>query len=137
MSIYRAIYTSRPFGFDSSILNSILVHARQANARVGITGALICREDVYLQMLEGPEDAVKETIARITRDDRHLEVTVHLAETVSERMFADWAMLHDPAATWIWSRAEVRDDAIERTTAAEVEGFFRRLRDMVGENGPA
>lgn len=136
MSIYRAIYTSRPFGFDSGTLNSILVHARQANARVGLTGALICREDVYLQLLEGPEDEVKKAMERIKRDDRHLEVTVHMAQPVSGRMFASWAMLHDPAASWIWSRADVRDDAIERTTAAEVEGFFRQLRDKAAEGGP-
>lgn len=130
MSIYRAIYTSRPFGFDSGTLNGILVHAQRANQSVGITGALICREDVYLQLLEGPEQAVRTALERIKRDDRHLEVMVHVEKTVSERMFGKWAMLHDPAATWIWSRAEVRDDAIERTTAAEVEGFFQKLSDM-------
>ena len=129
MSLHRLIYTSRPFGFDSGTLNSILVHAQQANPRVGITGALICREDVYLQLLEGPEDAIRKTLDRIRRDDRHLEVTVHVDKPVSERMFAKWAMLHDPAATWIWSRAEVTDDAVERTTEAEVEGFFQKLSD--------
>ena len=127
MSLYRMIYTSRPFGFDSGTLNGILVHAQQENARVGITGALICREDIYLQLLEGPEGEVKKTVERIKRDDRHLEVVVHVEKAVSERMFGKWAMLHDPAATWIWSRAEVTDDAVERATAAEVEGFFDKL----------
>lgn len=131
MSVYRAIYTSRPFGFDSGILNSILAHAQRANPAVGLTGALICREDIYIQLLEGPEDAVKSALDRIKRDDRHLEVTVQVAKTVPERMFAKWAMLHDPAATWIWSRAEVRNDAVERATASEVEGFFEKLRDKV------
>jgi len=129
MSVYRTIYTSRPFGFDSGTLNSILVHAQRANPSVGITGALICREDVYLQLLEGPEDEVRKAMERIRRDDRHLEFTVHVEKTVPERMFGKWAMLHDPAATWIWSRDAVRDDAIERTTAAEVEGFFQKLSD--------
>ncbi len=129
MSVYRAIYTSRPFGFDTNTLNSILVHAQRANPSRGITGALICREDVYLQLLEGPEDEVKKAMERIRRDDRHLEFQVHVEKAVPERMFGKWAMLHDPAVTWIWSRAEVRDDAIERTTEAEVEGFFEKLRD--------
>ena len=66
---------------------------------------------------------------RIRRDDRHVEFQVHVEKAVPERMFGKWAMLHDPAVTWIWSRAEVRDDAIERTTEAEVEGFFEKLRD--------
>lgn len=129
MSVYRAIYSSRPFGFDSNTLNNILVHAQRANPSRGITGALICREDVYLQLLEGPEDEVRKALERIRRDDRHVEFQVHVEKTVPERMFGKWAMLHDPAVTWIWSQAEVEDDAIERTTEAEVEGFFEKLRD--------
>ena len=129
MSVFRAIYSSRPFGFDSGTLNSILVHAQRANPSVGITGALICREDVYLQLLEGPKEEVRKTMERIRRDDRHLEFSVHSEKTVPDRMFGKWAMLHDPAVSWIWSRAEVRDDAIERATEAEVEGFFEKLRD--------
>lgn len=139
MSVFRAIYSSRPFGFDSGTLNHILVHARRANPRVGITGALICRADVYLQLLEGPKDEVLKLAERIKRDDRHLEVMFHVQKPVSERLFGSWAMLHDPAATWIWSRAQVQDDAIQRTSAAEVEGFFHRLSTLAvhPENGQA
>lgn len=129
MKLFRAIYSSQPFGFDEGILSSILVDARRANARDDITGALICRADVYLQWLEGPEDKVRRTLERIERDDRHLEVKVHVADYVDERIFGQWAMLDDPAATWIWSRAEVADGAVVRTTPEEVTGFFLLLRD--------
>ena len=50
----QLIYASRPFGYDDLTLISILMQARENNARNGITGALICREDVFLQILEGP-----------------------------------------------------------------------------------
>ena len=50
----QLIYASRPFGYDDLTLTSILMQARENNARNGITGALICREDVFLQILEGP-----------------------------------------------------------------------------------
>ena len=130
MSLYRIIYSSRPFGYDSSMLNGILMQARRANERDDITGALICREDIFLQLLEGPEDKVKDTVARIKRDDRHIEVRMHVEKHVSDRMFGEWAMLHDPVATWIWTQAEIDDDVIERATEAEVEGFFQRLRDQ-------
>lgn len=130
MSLYRIIYSSRPFGYDSSMLNGILMQARRANERDDITGALICREDIFLQLLEGPEDKVKDTVARIKRDDRHIEVRMHVEKHVSDRMFGQWAMLHDPVATWIWTQAEIDDDVIERATEAEVEGFFQRLRDQ-------
>jgi len=129
MSLFRAIYTSRPFGFDAGILNGILMDARRANLRDGITGALLCRGDIYLQWLEGPEERVRDALARIERDDRHLDVTLHVAESVLERMFGEWAMLHDPAASWIWSQDEVADGAVERATPEEITAVFLRLRD--------
>ncbi|KPF55094.1 MAG: BLUF domain-containing protein [Alphaproteobacteria bacterium] len=128
MDVFRAIYTSQPFGYDSSILDGILMEARRANVRDGITGALICRADIYLQWLEGPEQEVRKTLERIERDDRHLDVKVHVAEHVTERTFAEWAMLHDPAATWIWSQSEIAGGALQRTTPEEITGFFLKLR---------
>ena len=130
MTLFRAIYTSQPFGFDESILGAILLDARRANRRDDITGALICRADIYLQWLEGPEEQVNAALDRIKRDDRHLEVTLHVAEPVTERLFGDWAMRHDPAATWIWTQKQVADGATERATAEEVTAFFLRLRDL-------
>jgi Sensors of blue-light using FAD len=128
MDVFRAIYTSQPFGFDSATLDGILMQARRANIRDGITGALICRADIYLQWLEGPEPEVRKTLERIERDDRHLNVKVHVAELVAERAFGEWAMLHDPAATWIWTQSEIAGGALERTTPEEIKAFFLRLR---------
>lgn len=135
MDHFRSIYTSRPFGFDAAMLNGILADARRVNTRDGITGALICREDIYLQWLEGPEDKIRQALARISRDDRHLEVKVHVAEAVQERVFGEWAMLHDPATSWIWSMQQVANDATEHATAAEVTGFFLTLRDKIDAVG--
>lgn len=135
MALFRAIYTSRPFGFDAGTLNGILLDARRANLRDGITGALICRSDIYLQWLEGPEMQVRAALARIERDDRHLELRVHLAESVSERTFGDWAMLHDPAASWIWSQDEVGDGAVDRASPEEIMAFFMELRGLHGKAG--
>jgi hypothetical protein len=132
MNVFRAIYTSRPFGFDAAILSGILMDARRANLRDGITGALICRADIYMQWLEGPEPQVRNAIQRIERDDRHVDVKVHVAEHVPHRVFGEWAMLHDPAATWIWSQDEIADDAVIRATPEEVTAFFMGLRDKVG-----
>jgi hypothetical protein len=132
MDVFRAIYTSRPFGFDEAILSSILMDARRANVRDGITGAPICRADIYLQWLEGPEVEVRKALERIERDDRHLEMKVHVAEHAAVRAFGAWAMLHDPAATWIWPQSEIADGALERATPDEITSFFLRLRGSRG-----
>lgn len=135
MDLFQAIYTSRPFGFDQAILGGILLDARRANERDGITGALICRSDIYLQYLEGPEAPVRRAIERIERDDRHLEVKIHVAQPVSERMFGAWAMLHDPAVTWVWTQEEIAEGAVDRTTPEEITGFFRRLQQQSLQGG--
>lgn len=127
MTLFRAIYTSQPFGYDEAILSSILMQARKANARDDITGALICRADIYMQWLEGPENKVRDAIARIARDDRHLDVRVHVAEPANARVFGAWAMLHDPAQTWIWTQDEIADGALDAATPQEITDFFLRL----------
>lgn len=127
MALIQLIYASRPFGYDDAMLGGILLDARRCNARDGITGALICRADLYLQLLEGPERAVEDCFGRIQHDDRHIEPRVLLKRTVKTRLFPDWAMRDDPAQSWIWSREAVRDGAMERTTEDEVLGFFTRL----------
>lgn len=128
MSLIQLIYASRPFGFDAAMLNGILFDARGRNARDDITGALICRADLYLQLLEGPPAAVKAAYARIARDDRHLEVNRLLQQPAETRLFGDWAMRDDPARSWMWTQKEVADGAVGRATPEEIIRVFTRLR---------
>ena len=108
-------------------MSGILLHARQGNARDGITGALICRRDIYLQLLEGPTAAVQAVYERIRRDDRHLEVREHVNERVPARLFGDWAMLHDPAQSLIWSPEALTDAKRASLTPTEVRHIFAEL----------
>lgn len=127
MPISQLIYASHPFGFNEVTLASILTTAQRCNARDGITGALICRADLYLQLLEGPQNPVDAAYARILRDQRHTDVRLLSRRDVAERLFPDWAMRHDPARSWMWTQAEVSADAIERATGAEAVAIFERL----------
>lgn len=129
MDLVQIIYSSRPFGFDDALLSGILSDARRNNARDGITGALICRADVYLQMLEGPADVVEAAFARITRDDRHLEVEKRFSMTVTERLFPQWSMRDDPARSWMWTQEDVANGAISNASPMEVLAVFTRLAD--------
>lgn len=128
MTLSRLIYSSRPFGFDQTMLNGILLTARTNNERDGITGALICRADVFVQYLEGPQAELAACYGRIRRDDRHLEVHQHLHEPITARLFGDWAMLDDPVDSLIWDREAVRDGAVERASGEEILTMFGRLR---------
>ena len=130
MPFTQLVYASRPFGFDQATLSAILLDARRANARDGISGALIARHDLYLQLLEGPRDKVEAAYQRIRRDDRHVEVTRLVERPIETRLFPGWAMRDDPAQSWVWSIEEVRAGAVERADEAEVMGFFQRLADQ-------
>jgi len=123
----QVIYWSQPFGYDSAMLGGILLGARRNNRRDGVTGALVCRHDIYLQLIEGFGAAIDALYARILRDDRHLDVRPLWSGTVGERMFPDWEMLDDPARSWMWSAAEVADDAVDKASADEVRAVFARV----------
>ncbi len=127
MSLMQLTYASRPFGFDAATLGGILLDARRCNARDGITGMLICRADLYLQLLEGPEAAVDATYRRIAADDRHMELRLLTRRTVTDRLFPDWAMGDDPARSWLWTKAQLDDDILDRTTEADVLAVFQRV----------
>jgi Sensors of blue-light using FAD len=127
LALLKIVYSSQPFGYDEAMLAGILMDARRCNARDDVTGALICRREVFLQLLEGPERQVRDAFQRIGQDDRHLDIVLHVSEPVSERMFGNWAMLHDPARSWLLSETETSGDCLDRVRSSNVRGIFEAL----------
>lgn len=126
----RLIYRSQPFGFDTAMLAGILSGARRKNPQWGITGALICRHDVYLQLIEGPSDSIEALYSRITKDDRHLDVRLLLQEEMNKRLFPAWAMLDDEAPSRFWSAEDVAKGALEAASPNMLLAPFIRLRNV-------
>ena len=80
-------------------------------------------------MLEGPAPAVKAAYGRIRRDDRMSGGGGGAAACLrsgEERLFADWAMMHDPAQSLAWTTEEIADDLLERVSPAEVRRCSKR-----------
>jgi hypothetical protein len=123
----QLIYASEPFGFDSAMLAGILVRSREKNRAAQITGALICRQDMYLQLIEGPEEAIDAAFARIVKDDRHLAVKVLLSRVAGQRMFPEWEMLDDQMPTLTWSAADVAGGILEVATPETLLEVFERV----------
>ena len=126
MPYSQLIYCSQPFGLDDFTLGSILTSARHHNERNGVTGSLICRGDLFLQMLEGEAEVVQSTYARILRDPRHVDAKRLYVGEAAERLFAGWSMRQDPMRSWMWSREEVAAGAARRATPEEALGVFQR-----------
>ncbi len=123
----QMIYRSQPFGFDRAILAGILTHARRNNARDDITGALVCRQDLYLQLIEGPADKIDALYARILVDDRHCDIQLLLADEVEDRIFPEWTMLDDTMPSMVWSPEHIGEGAIEHSTPAMLRGLFEHI----------
>ena len=132
----QLIYRSQPFVFDRAMLAGILVQARRNNQRDDITGALICRQDLYLQLIEGPEAAIDAVYAKITADHRHDSVHLLLADTVEERMFPEWAMLDDEMPSLTWSPAAIDAGAIEAATPADLKAMFAQIATNARSRSP-
>ncbi len=109
------------------MLAGILSAARRNNPQMGITGALVCRADLYLQLIEGPVDAIDALYARICEDDRHANIELLLTEGMGERLFPNWAMLDDEAPSLFWSAADVATGALEAASPDELLAPFIRL----------
>jgi len=126
--LYRLVYSSKPFGFDTSVLNGLLIDSRENNQKNDITGSLICRADIYLQMLEGPEEKVLKTFDKIKKDDRHLEIEVLLTEKdIKVRLFPNWAMKDDPVKSWMWSKEEIADGAVQESSKEKIFNIFKKI----------
>ncbi len=70
----------------------LLMKARAHNDIHEITGILLYHANSFLQVLEGPEDAVDELFDRIASDPRHKAIQVLRRAEIEERDFADWSM---------------------------------------------
>ena len=57
--------------FSDDDLRELLAKSRSNNMAAGITGMLLYHEGSFLQVLEGPSEAVEHLYARIRRDKRH------------------------------------------------------------------
>ena len=128
----QLIYCSQPFGFDEAMLAGILSRARYNNVRDDITGALVCRHDIYFQLIEGPAAAIDNLYARISVDDRHCDVRLLLSDKVEHRIFPEWSMLDDTMPSMSWSPGEISSGALDTATPealrAVFEGIARKAR---------
>ena len=131
--VKHLIYSSNPVGFDDNVIKEILAVSRDNNTKNDITGALIYRQDLYLQFLERPEDEVDNTYKKIMTDKRHNDLH-KLSESIdSRRLFSTSAMRGDPVETWMWSYEEVKGGLLKNLSAEEASAAFEKLSKNVDQ----
>jgi len=83
-------FSSAPFSEDD--LRHLLAKCRANNTEQDISGQLIYSDGTFMQVLEGPREAVDKTFASIKKDTRHHDVTLIERVTIDERQFPEWSM---------------------------------------------
>lgn len=91
--IYYLIYISTATQpFSKPELLELLAKSRENNAKLGVTGMLLYKNDVFQQILEGPEAAVNSLFLKIKSDPRHHGIIKASDGFEAERQFTDWSM---------------------------------------------
>lgn len=81
--------------FDDDDLEAVLAYSRERNTADGLSGMLVHRAGRFMQLLEGPYDAVMATYSRILADERHGDVSLLVEESIHTRRFPEWSMAFD------------------------------------------
>lgn len=107
--LVRVFYVSAATGPQTpAVTQSILQQSQAYNSQHGITGVLLQGQGVYLQALEGEQEAVNRLYARISVDPRHNRVEMVHCENIEQRRYGNWSMAHaelsdlDPMAQIEW-----------------------------------
>ena len=94
-SLISLIYASRSTeNFHEHEIPDLLKQARIANAKQELTGMLLYISSSFLQVLEGQSEMVDAVFSTILRDKRHTQLTLIARESILERAFEGWTMMH-------------------------------------------
>ncbi|MCR9075768.1 MAG: BLUF domain-containing protein [bacterium] len=77
---------------DQVVVDDIVLPAGIKNNKLEITGCIWFSQDRFLQILEGPREAVEDVYTKILADDRHFDITTVSSSPISKRSFARWGM---------------------------------------------
>jgi len=130
LSIIYSSTAERPF--DDEQLTELLTVSRDNNARDGLTGMLLYRDGRFLQVLEGPTDALRSRMSTIAADSRHHDVMILLEEMTSTRRFPEWTMGFETLADAdLEDSPGFRDSFEDLDDAEDADDTIRVLRPLV------
>jgi hypothetical protein len=94
-SLISLIYASRSAqDFHEHEIPDLLQQVRVANAKQGFTGMLLYIGGSFLQVLEGQPEMVDAVFNKILKDTRHTQIRLIASESIPERAFEGWTMMH-------------------------------------------
>lgn len=96
--LVRLTYASRANGaLGPADVKDIVRSSQRNNGPLGVTGALLLCDGIFLQCLEGDHLAVNTLYHRILLDSRHREPAILQFAEIDLRLFGGWSMGLVPA----------------------------------------
>lgn len=109
-------------------IENILQTSRKNNSAAEITGALMYGGGRFMQVLEGPEQAVLRTYVNITDDTRHSNCRMIYVTPVKDRLFSTWTMaMVEGEPLTLEHVAKLRAHRLESVKA---DAFFEVMREF-------
>ena len=91
--LYQLVFTSAATqALDVGELLEMLEKSRENNKKHGVTGALLYLSGVFLQVLEGPKDAILQLYELIQKDNRNKDIDPINVGPIEKREFKGWSM---------------------------------------------
>ncbi|WP_235526774.1 BLUF domain-containing protein [Plantibacter sp. Leaf314] len=128
LSLVYASTATQPFSDED--LTALLATSRENNARSGLTGMLVHRDGRFLQVLEGPEAAVRGLMDTLSADPRHTGIRVMFEEPIRERQFADWTMGFERADSGSAADLDGYRDTFDDLDRDDPTATMRALREL-------
>ncbi|HYP06006.1 MAG TPA: BLUF domain-containing protein [Bryobacteraceae bacterium] len=124
--------------FTESELVNLLSRSRENNERHGLTGMLLYKDGSFIQVLEGPDEAVRQLFDIISADDRHRGVIRLLERQIEQREFPEWRMafqnLNDPALRDLPGYSEFMNEHLDSDAFRKNSGRAHRLLEVFRRN---
>ncbi|MFI3121601.1 MAG: BLUF domain-containing protein [Methylococcaceae bacterium] len=121
---------------DEQVQN-IMTSSQRNNPAIGITGVLVHGGGLFMQVLEGPEQAVLRTYAKILDDQRHKNCQIIYITPTDKRIFEGWSMGVIARKDFLGIeqimelRSQCRKEVIEpKVFTNAMRGFLKILNDQ-------
>jgi len=122
--LHQVLYRSQALQpLDEAQLQDLLEQSRPSNYAQGITGLLCHSQGHFLQLLEGPPEAVHTLYTKIRADRRHHQIVTLRDRPTPQRGFAEWRMafvpVDAPAFYWLGSALAARSTRLSPPPVVE------------------
>ena len=126
----RVIYVSEKVGSSSHDVADIINASIRNNPSKKITGCLLEGETSFLQILEGPTEAIQILYKTISEDDRHTNVKSLCDEPLETRLFSDWSMRSDNYNDIEWGDVNFNAGNFVNISVDAAKNIFTRISEQ-------